>query len=78
MHIREASSSDLEDVLLVERAAFGSDQEAELVTNLLGDPSANPVLSLLAFKDDRPVGHILFTKAHLRNNQNTVSVSLKT
>lgn len=76
IHIREASHSDLQDVLFVERLAFGEEEEAELVKNLLNDPSANPVLSLLAFKDDRPVGHILFTAAHLTNNQNTVSISI--
>ncbi len=76
MHIREASNSDLEDVLLVERLAFGEEQEAELVKHLVSDRSAYPILSLLAFKDERPVGHILFTKAHLRNNQNTLSVSI--
>ena len=65
MHIRETLDSDLIDVLSVERAAFGSDEEANLVRDLLGDQSAQPILSLLAFQDDRPVGHILFTKAHL-------------
>lgn len=77
MHIREGSSSDLEDILLVERLAFGEEEEAELVKNLVSDRSAYPILSLLAFQDDHPVGHILFTNAHLRNNQNTLlSLSL--
>lgn len=65
MHIRKALDSDLIDVLSVERAAFGSDEEATLVENLLGDQSAQPTLSLLAFQETRAVGHILFTKAHL-------------
>lgn len=76
MHIREAKDSDLDDVLFVERLAFGHDQEAELVRDLLSDPSANPILSLLAWKDDRAVGHILFTKAHLANNQKTASIAI--
>ena len=42
MYIREASNSDLNDVLLVERVAFGYDKEAELVGELLGDSSAKP------------------------------------
>ena len=71
MFIREASDSDLKDVLRVERLAFGHDDEAELVRALLSDPSAKPILSLLAFKGDVAVGHILFTTAHLTNNQNT-------
>ena len=76
MLIREASDSDLNDVLTVERLAFGRDEEAELVRALLNDRSAQPILSLLAFKDDLAVGHILFTTAHLTNNQNTTAIAL--
>ena len=53
------------DVLRVNKLAFGQDEEAELVNALLSDPSAQPSLSLLAEIDARPVGHILFTTAHL-------------
>ncbi|MFC2166426.1 GNAT family N-acetyltransferase [Acidobacteriota bacterium] len=74
MHIREALDSDLEDILFVERMAFGQDEEAELVKNLLNDPSAKPILSLIALKEDRAVGHILFTSAHLSNTQHTIRV----
>jgi putative acetyltransferase len=63
MFIREAFDSDLDAVMSVERAAFGSDEEAGLVAELLVDPSAMPVVSLLAFDGDNAVGHILFTKA---------------
>ena len=59
MQIREAVETDLDDVLLVERLAFGYDKEANLVRELLHDSSAKPLLSLLAFKKDRAVGHIL-------------------
>jgi len=76
MHIREATDSDLNDVLFVERLAFGHDKEAELVRVLLGDPSAKPFLSLLAFKDDKAVGHILFTTARLTKTQNTALISI--
>ena len=61
--IRESLPADLEDVLAVEREAFGSEEEADLVRDLLNDPTAEPRLSLLAFVDDQPVGHILFTQA---------------
>ena len=74
MHIREATDSDMNDVLSVERLAFGYNKEAELVRELLEDPSAKPILSLLAFKNDRAVGHILFTAARLTKNKNTVSM----
>jgi len=65
MEIRETLDSDLNDVLFVEHLAFGNDKEAELVRELLYDKSAKPILSLLAYKDCRPVGHILFTTARL-------------
>jgi putative acetyltransferase len=76
MHIREASDLDINDVLLVERLAFNQDKEADLVWALLSDPSAKPFLSLLAFKDNKAVGHILFTTARLTKTQNTASISI--
>ena len=76
MDIRAASDSDLEDVLLIARAAFGRDEEAELVQKLLHDPTAEPTLSLLAFKNDRPVGHILFTTAHLAPTQQGAAIAI--
>ena len=76
MHIAEASMMDLEDVLLVERLAFGGDEEAELVRALLSDPSAQPLLSLLAREDEQPLGHILFTAARLDGPDCAVSVSI--
>lgn len=65
LKIRPSTEQDLEAVLSVEREAFGSNDEAELVDNLLRDPTAQPLISLLAFVDDRPAGHILFTKIGL-------------
>lgn len=76
MHIRESSDSDLYDVLFVEHAAFGDDKEAELVRELLSDPSAQPVVSLLAYKDDRAVGHILFTAAFIKKAQRKVTAAI--
>ena len=63
MTIRETKKSDLDDILDIHERAFGQKDEAELVANLLKDETAQPVLSLMAFQDDEPVGHILFTKA---------------
>jgi len=65
MIIREALDADLDDLLAVERAAFGSEEVPELVRRLADDKSARPFHSLLAVKGDRPVGHILFTSARL-------------
>ena len=74
LQIREAVETDLNDVLYIERLAFGSDKEAALVTDLLHDPSAKPVLSLLAFINERAVGHILFTAARLTGTEDTASI----
>jgi len=76
MYIRETSDSDLNDVLFVERLAFGHDKEAELVRELLCDPGAKPIVSLLAFKDNRAVGHILFTTAHLTKTRKMTPISI--
>ena len=45
----------------VEKLAFGYDKEAELVAELLADNTTKPIVSLLAFYKDEPIGHILFT-----------------
>lgn len=65
MVIRKALDSDFNDVYSVECKAFGFNKEANLVKDLLSDPTAAPALSLLAFENDRAVGHILFTKVYL-------------
>ena len=75
MNIREAIDSDLDEVLSVERRAFGGEDEALLVQNLLNDESAKPTLSLLALQKSKAVGHILFTKA-LLEPKTALSVSL--
>jgi putative acetyltransferase len=65
MIIREATNNDIDSVLSVEKQAFETDFESELVQQLLNDPSAKPVVSLLAVEDEQALGHILFTRAHL-------------
>ena len=76
MDIREAIDTDLNDVLLVEKKAFGHDKEAILVKDLLSDPSAKPLFSILAFENNKAIGHILFTSARLEGTQNDASISL--
>ena len=76
VRIDEAVAADLEGVLCVEREAFGGDEEAELVRDLLNDPSSHPLLSLVARDGDRPVGHILFTAARLDGVSRDVSVAI--
>ncbi|MGK7921163.1 MAG: GNAT family N-acetyltransferase [Trichodesmium sp.] len=68
MIIRKALDSDLDNILSVERAAFASEEGAEIVQKLLGDDSAKPMVSLVAFQGDRAVGHIFFSRATLEPN----------
>jgi putative acetyltransferase len=65
MRIVEARESDLAAVLQVERDAFGREDEARLVADLLRDPTARPLVSLLAWEGEAPAGHVLFTHATL-------------
>lgn len=79
MEIRPTKESDLHDVLLVEKAAFGTEEGqeiADLVNALLSDPSAMPILSLIAIKDNQAIGHILFTKAIIDSNHSISAVIL--
>jgi putative acetyltransferase len=53
------------DIIDVETRAFGQDKEAKLTEGLLKDPTGAPMLSLLAYYDNKAVGHILFTRAYV-------------
>ena len=65
--VRETLPADSGTVFEVQRAGFGYDKEAELTAALLSDPSAEPVVSLLAFRGAEAVGHILFTRCRIEN-----------
>lgn len=64
--IREATINELDALLAINRLAFGSETEAALVRDLILDPTAAPVVSLLAFHNEKAIGHILFTRAVLQ------------
>jgi putative acetyltransferase len=67
--IRDTAKEDLDDVLEIERLAFDGNEEASLVADLLQDPTADPVVSLLAFIGNEPVGHILFSRVYFEDSQ---------
>ena len=75
MVIREALESDLPAVLTINRMAFGEDDEAAVVEDILGDPSAQPTLSLIALDGERAVGHVLFSRARLSGPDSSRSVA---
>ncbi len=66
MIIRESNDSDNTAILKVNKKAFNSDEEGNLVFDLFSDQSAKPLLSLIALKDKETVGHILFTKCTVK------------
>ena len=79
MKIRKSTESDLKDVLDVETQAFGNEKGPEivgLVNGLLVDPTAMPLLSLLAVNDDQAIGHILFTKARITYSKESMSAAI--
>lgn len=63
--IRETENKDRNTIFEVEKFAFGYDKEARLTEALLNDPTAKPTLSLLAFHNEKAVGHILFTRVYM-------------
>jgi putative acetyltransferase len=63
MVIRETGAYDLREIMDVQQAAFGSEEEARLTADLLEDESAFPQLSLLAYDEEQAIGHVLFTAA---------------
>ncbi len=72
--IRETSSSDIPSILDVILRAFGEDEGqeiAELVSALVVDPTAEPVLSLVAEINGRVVGQVLFTQVRVEGDNGT-------
>lgn len=63
MLVRAEKSDDIEAIRAVQKAAFGRDNEADLVDALRG--SVKPFISLVAEIDGRIVGHLLFTPVAL-------------
>jgi putative acetyltransferase len=66
MIVRKSNDSDIIAIMKVNKEAFKSDIEEKLVLVAFSDPTAMPVLSLVAEKDEELIGHILFTKCALK------------
>ena len=67
--IRKTNADDFDNIMQVEKLAFGYDKEAKLTAELLSDNTAEPMLSLLAFDNDKAIGHILFTRAYFEEQE---------
>lgn len=64
VEIRNATERDRSDIRALHEAAFGAEEGAAiagLVEDLGVDPTATPLLSLVAESDGRVTGHVLFT-----------------
>lgn len=59
--IRRERPEDYEAIDEVNRLAFGQDDEARLIRALREAGGFDPKLSLVAVRDDRVVGHVLFS-----------------
>ena len=79
MDIRISTETDRVAIDTIHTAAFGEEEGPEiaaLVRGLFDDPTAAPVLSLVAVEDDQLVGHILFTKSVLADTDAPLSIRL--
>ena len=77
--VRKAFESDKQAISDVVIAAFGDVEGQEiagLISDLLEDPSAHPLLSLVVTAKDNVVGHILFTTTQIKHSQQTVSSAI--
>lgn len=69
LEIRESVETDVEIIAPVVLDAFTEEPIVEqLVKDLLADSTAAPLLSLLAYHEERAVGHVLFSAARIDGN----------
>lgn len=79
MKIRHSTDADKTAISRIHASAFGEEEGDEivgLVSELLEDETAKPLLSLLAESDGELVGHILFTVVTLRPETPEVSARI--
>jgi len=79
--IRRTRNSDTAALSEIIAAAFGEldsneKENVNLVKKLLTDPTAQPIISLLASAGDQPAGHILFTRVEIDNSRQPVKASI--
>lgn len=79
MNIRNTEVSERAALRSVHESAFGSAQGreiADLVSGLLDDETALPLLSLAAEVEGRIVGHVLFTAVRLQSDGRSVAARI--
>ena len=71
LKIRQENNPEYNEVYKINKLAFGEEGEAKLVELLRNSKAFVPELSLVAMIGNKIVGHILFTKIKIiNNNQN--------
>ncbi len=70
--IRPETPDDYAAIHEVNRSAFGRESEALLVDALRQSPDFIPELSLVAERDGRVVGHVLFSRIAIRTGRGSV------
>jgi len=83
MEIKYAKPTHKQDLQQLHQQAFSVTNSmekgkviGELVKNLLVDPTAEPVYSLIAVEQDTVVGHVLFTRVHLEGVENNIAAQI--
>jgi predicted N-acetyltransferase YhbS len=79
LEIRRSIASDRREIETIHTIAFGNEKGpeiAELVNGLFEDETALPRLSLVAFENERLVGHILFTKVDIAMAETSVAARI--
>jgi putative acetyltransferase len=71
--VRAERKEDIEAIDKVNRKAFGQEEEVVLVQRIRDSSDFIPELSLVAVKDSRVVGHILFSQIHIDTAEGDVA-----
>ncbi len=77
--IRITSGAEEPAIRGLHLAAFGPEEGpsvAELTVALLHDPTAQPLLSLIASDHGTPIGHILFTRVQISGSEESAAASI--
>lgn len=72
--IRQEKPTDYRAVYEVSKLAFKQEDEALLVRKIRQSPNYIPELSLVAIKDKKVVGHILFSIVNIKNDKGATQV----
>lgn len=75
--LRQETEADFKEIFEINRIAFGQDNEAKLVDTLRNNPHVFvPGLSIVATVNSKIIGHILFSKIIIRNDNGIQHKSL--